>query len=322
MPVNPIQFSPRPAQKDTLDKVLQGLQIAEAAFKIPVNYEQFRTYRAEAGMKEDERAGITTKAKIGQSGGVIVPSASSPSAPSPTAAAGASASPSSGLMPQPARYGAPLVPMKVREGDGVKDVMVSNPEADQKFFEGEKGLRGEYESHPLTKDTTATLTAAKKALNALADPKMSGADAIAATYGFMHTVESNSAVKSDEYNNVAKSAGYFDNLANLTNQIKSGNFLGTEGRKNLAATIGKMVNAQLSVQDVLDDRYTNLANDRKYKPTNVVTGFWAQDDSPIRPLKKPEGAKQEAWDKMSHVSKRKALALLAQKRAPNSEDEE
>jgi hypothetical protein len=58
MAVNQIQFTPRQAKKDTLDRILQGLQIAEAAFKIPVNYEQYKVYSAEADLKQAEADSI------------------------------------------------------------------------------------------------------------------------------------------------------------------------------------------------------------------------------------------------------------------------
>jgi hypothetical protein len=308
MAVNQIQFAQRAQpKKDALDKVLQGLQIAEAAFGIPVKYEQFRSQRADARMKEDEQAGITTDAQIMKAGGYSVPQ--------------------SGLMPE--RRGAGLTPTKVRRGDEVVDVFIGNRDADSKFFNDERALKSDYEGHQLTKDTGAILTNAEKALEILKRGRGGGAADIAAIKTFFKTIESQSAVNEGEFATAAKSAGLWEKLANLQGQVQKGDILSPPGRQAMKGTIRDLVDAQLSIQDVLDDRYTEMANERAFKAKNVVTGFWAQDDSPIRPLKKPESVDTKIWDQMSHSSKRKTLRGIAERmraaagsRKPNSEDEE
>jgi hypothetical protein len=298
MAVNQIQFAQRmQPKKDALDKVLQGLQIAEAAFGIPVKYEQFRSQRADARLKEDEQAGIITDAQIMKSGGYSVPQ--------------------SGLMPE--RQGASLLPAKVRRGDEVVDVMVGNREADRNFFADQKGLRSEYETHQLTKETNNSLLAAEKALAALNKGGPSGMHHIAAVKSFFKTIESNSAVNEGEFKTAANAAGWMDKVNNLKSLFDGGSaILGPGARDAMKRAIADIVDAQLSVQDVLDDRYTEMANERAFKAKNIVTGFWAQDDSPIRPLKRPEQMDQEKWDKLSHVGRRQAMRIAEAAMARNN----
>lgn len=54
--LSPIQLPQRVAKKDALDKILQGLQIAEGVFKIPVAYKQIEHYGVETRAKEAEAA--------------------------------------------------------------------------------------------------------------------------------------------------------------------------------------------------------------------------------------------------------------------------
>lgn len=55
LPINTRQSVPH---KDTMDQILQGLQIANEVFKIPVAYEQFRSGRADADVKGAEADSI------------------------------------------------------------------------------------------------------------------------------------------------------------------------------------------------------------------------------------------------------------------------
>lgn len=51
MPVNPIQLPQRQPKKDPMDKILQGLQIANEVFKIPVAYQDYQAKQADARVK-------------------------------------------------------------------------------------------------------------------------------------------------------------------------------------------------------------------------------------------------------------------------------
>jgi hypothetical protein len=284
MPINPINAPQKAGKKDLADKILQGLQITEAAFKIPVAYEQIRAYKADADTKSAEARGATTRAKLGQGGVVLIPKAEVPALTPPGAAAGGAAP----LMPKvPDYYGPKLSTFKVTGENGDEEVQGYRAEDKSKFFDDEKGLRAQYEGHALTKDTTLAMLNARKAMSALNKKEALGTDDIAAVYGFFHTMESQSAVKEGEFKAAADAAGLFSKLGNMDEQLKKGTFLGPKGRDAMKKTIAGLVKAQLDTQKVIDDRYGQLAKDQTFKPENVVTGFWSKKEE-SKPVLPPE----------------------------------
>lgn len=78
MPLNPIQLPQRAPKKDTWDKVLMGLQIAEGVFKIPVAYQQYKKTEEEREVLQDERAGKYTIGSAAKAGLKFTPDAPAP----------------------------------------------------------------------------------------------------------------------------------------------------------------------------------------------------------------------------------------------------
>ncbi len=74
MPINQINQTGAGAasKKDPLDKILQGLQIANEVFKIPVQYQDLRAKGAEADIKTAEASGAPTTTQYLKSGYVPV----------------------------------------------------------------------------------------------------------------------------------------------------------------------------------------------------------------------------------------------------------
>jgi hypothetical protein len=257
MAVNQIQFAQRSTpKKDVMDTILQGLQVAEAVFKIPAGYEQFRSYRAKAGMDEDERAGVTTEEKIAKTGGYFVPG--------------------SQLLPeQEQQYGRSLMPTKIRRGDEVVEGFAGNRESERKFFDAEKGLRSEYEGHQITKATNEVITAGDKAMAALTRPGAKfGPDDLAAIIGFSKAADPIGSVKEGEIDNVRGTQSALSQLHSAISGLSSGVKLDDPARKNLARTLGILMHAQAQIQGRIDDQYRGMAKEQGFKEGNVVTGFW------------------------------------------------
>jgi len=107
--MTPLQYRPR---KDTMDKVLQGLQIANEVFKVPVAYQDFRQKGANAdiaGMEADSlenlQGGVVDPYARIKHGLVEIPGAAAPTAMLPPSGGAGLAPPSAGapsaMLPAP-----------------------------------------------------------------------------------------------------------------------------------------------------------------------------------------------------------------------------
>lgn len=63
MAITPINAPNKPAKKDPMDRILQGLQIANEVFKIPVGYQNLKEQQASTALKENE---LGTKERLGR----------------------------------------------------------------------------------------------------------------------------------------------------------------------------------------------------------------------------------------------------------------
>lgn len=308
MAINSINAPVAKPKKDTLDKILAGLQVAETAFKIPVEYEQFRNYSAEADQKRDEQQGIVTKAKLAGAGiiPVKIPASEAPVLRPPGDTAGLAPPPEAGpaLAPptaapvapapvEPAYYGPKPSTFQVRNGDKVEEMQGVSPEAVKTFFEGEKALRDQYEHHSLTQNTGEVMANGQAALDVLNSnkPKLGSSDT-AAIYKFYNSLNPGKMVREGAVDAGKGMMGGLQSLQNMFSgdAFKKGTSFTPESRKGLSDTIKQLMTSQIQAQSNVDSAYTGLATDQGFKPEKVVTGFWASGA-------KPESIPKDVWDK-------------------------
>ena len=279
MAITPI--NPKAPKKDTMDKILQGLQIANSVFKIPVDIAEMRKYNAEADIKQDEREGIVSAETAAKSGRALslLPKSEAPALTPP-----ADGAPS--LIPTPTEpkaddyYGPTRQKVKTRQGGEVVDAYLE-PSADErsKFFSSEADLHKQWRSDPTTVATKEMYRSGKALLDLFSKKKVLGPDDLAGVFKFIQTVEPGSFVREGEAQAAQQAAGLKSQLNNILDKLKSGTKFDEAARKNMMLTVRGLMGTQLGLQSKIDARYESRAKQQGFKPENIVIPEY---DSPAK----------------------------------------
>jgi hypothetical protein len=135
-----------------------------------------------------------------------------------------------------------------------------------KAFGNEKDLRSEFTTQikpyvELSQAYQKIETAAKN---------NSGAGDIALIYGFMKVLDPGSVVREGEFATAANAGGVSDTVRNLYNRAISGQRISPEIRNDFLNQARNIVESQRVLSSDLIDRYTNVAQEYKLNPNQIV----------------------------------------------------
>jgi hypothetical protein len=302
-----------------MDKILQGLQIANEVFKIPVGVQEYRAKQASANVNIDKASGISNEADLVSGGFEKVNPADLEKTPQIIPYAPDYTGERQML---PAKYYGPkptLLP--VRKGENVELVPVVKTDDKNKFFTDESALTKDYEGNAITKNTNEVFSAGTKALDILNKPGAKfGADDLAVVYAFGKLNDPSSAVREGELELARKSQGLMGQLNSYIDGLKSGEILGSDGRSRIKNTIEQLMATQLELQKRIDAKYGLKAEDRGFKKERVVTGVWEDQQKKQELLPQKAEPKKSNQDLTSEIAKTAEIARAEEWLAKNPTD--
>jgi hypothetical protein len=304
MPIT-VQTGGGKESESDLDKILKGLSILKTGLDAGVDLRKLAGSDPERALQEErlkaaqrENRGVLTAAQLVEKGLAPVTSplaagpvggAISPGAPlgSPLVAAAPGASPlASGPAPLPAPP-----PLQRFSKRSTQKILVAGPDGKETEVDvgrldelkdlekSETDLRKEHDALDTTKNTKLIRAFGDKAL-AAANAK-SGLGDVSAITAFARLIDPQTGVKDQEFNNIARSSGVYDTLANIANNFKSGQRLPESVRKDFNRQVGLLVQAQMKSQANEDERYQGIAKDRGFdKLADEIGHLWDRKQSP------------------------------------------
>lgn len=145
----------------------------------------------------------------------------------------------------------------------------NDPTSPMNRVSGEKQLRSEYDQQ--IKPYVEARNGYSKVLAAAQDG--TGASDIALIFGFMKTLDPTSTVREGEFATAQNSGSVDQTLMNLYNRALKGERLQPEQRAQFAQTAGRQFGVYQQQADLLNQRYSGLAQSNGLDPRNVVTAF-------------------------------------------------
>ena len=322
MAINPVQLKAVGAKTDPMERVLQGLQIANEIFKVPVGYNQIGKSGAEAAIAGRKAAGISTRGELADSGNAIIPEEKVtpqtqliPYAPNVIPYAPKVPTEDRPLLPA-TYYGPKPAARQVQGDDGeIETVFTENLEEKNKFFDDESNLRKEFTNHPITQNTNEIMMAGERALDIFARPGAKfGADDLALINAFSKINDPRTGVKEGELDLARKSQGLKNELGAMIAGLTSGEVLTPAGRNNMERTIRGLIDTQLELQSRVDAKYGARADDRGFRRDAITGGVWSDsqgnysDDSPepmAMPARKLTPTKEARYKELKGKEKAK-----------------
>lgn len=336
--INPVS-APRPVQQEKgpsdFEKLVMGLQAAQSAFGIYADYTKLQ----DADAQREQQGAMEFERRIAQSGGLTPTGAASqgfvpvPQGLEPRFAEGA-IDPTTGFPRggeiQPVGLGMDITtregraevtrPQQMIHRDLLKQLSAMTPDQQAEFLaagtqnpkkiEAETALWNNYRSAPVTKATDQTYTNVMKIVNTAKEASAAGD--ISMLIAFMKAIDPGSTVREGEFATAQNAAGVGDRAKNIYNNLLRGTRLNPEQRADFVNQAYELMNAQLSSQRNVDERFTKFATE---KGLRFAPEAWKLPPKPKGPVKAPpggqkmsatqtppdEGVLNQMWNDMSKV---------------------
>jgi hypothetical protein len=235
MAINQINLPVRQPKRDALDRIAQGLQIAQSVFQIPVAYQQARAASAEADIKEDERQGIVTPGAALKAGVNLTPKQAAPALTPPEAGVPALTPPQiSPLAPNSGQV------VRVRGADGeVTEMQATSAKGREDALGASTGMRKEFLE--LAKPAITAAAGYKKVASAQPTP----AGDLALVFGYSKVLDPMSSVREGEVMTIENARGIESGVRALYNKVLSGQKLDANQRADLKRQAAVQFNATL-----------------------------------------------------------------------------
>ena len=138
-------------------------------------------------------------------------------------------------------------------------------------FSNEKDLRNEFNQQ--SKLYLQAFEGYNKVKNAATKEDATGADDIALIFGFMKTIDPNSAVKEGEFATAQDTGSVPERVRGLYNRLIDGERLTPQQRLAFAKAAENQFQAIIPIQKDIENRYLNLAKTYNLAPDNIVESY-------------------------------------------------
>lgn len=305
--ITPIQQPnlPQPAQprqeKDPLDDILRGLQLANGAFGLAVNYQQFQAAR-EGRAQSAELQPLRVKELEGQNqlrtqqaAGLQAEQArQAEAAPFQQRQLAAQTSASEDAL----RQSQQAAPFQQRKLVAETLAVEGRPAQEQLKVEAEKikgtdALRNEWASHQVTKSTVVVADAFEK-IKGAAERKTAAGD-VSLIFGNMKINDPGSTVREGEFATAENSAGVPERVRALYNRVLTGERLSDAQREDFVKTSEVLYRVHADRQEAVNEQFLGIAAQRGLDPKNIINTsiFRGSSAAPAAPTESPRSPRQE-----------------------------
>jgi hypothetical protein len=273
-------------KKSAMEMILEGLQIANGVLGIANNVQSIRSsqrtiedkdYAAKGGLTKEQETDAMAKgmtfSDTPQEGGtqtfIRTPEGDKGVFIKPPGAKAKDAEVVGITVPGPG--GKPMTQF-VKKEEGAKYDAYREPQkpTEDKTPGNTADLRKEYNQQKTTQNTYQVIEGYKKIQNAFSKENPSPADEMSGLFGFMKMQDPGSTVREGEYASAENTRGIPDAILQAYNKAREGQKLSPEQRANFLAAADGLYDAQLSAQEAIDKRYSDIATKFKVDPNYVL----------------------------------------------------